>query len=73
MPWVHLKWEEHKKVFWELIEVGPVTILPNRIFILSPAHIRLLNERGVKYTVKDPRKVRLPKPKLYSNRKRANR
>ncbi|MCS6860562.1 MAG: hypothetical protein NZT92_09625 [Abditibacteriales bacterium] len=72
MPTIHLKREELEKVFWDLLDVGPYTRLPNYIFILSPAHIRLLDEKGIKYTVKDLRKLRPPKPKLGINRKRAN-
>lgn len=69
MPLIYLKREEREKVFFEILEAGPVTRLPNDLYIVSSAHIKLLDERGVLYKLKDLRKVRLPKPKLYANRK----
>lgn len=71
MPLIHLKPDERKKVFFELLEPGPVTRLPHDLYLVSAAHLKFLDERGIKYAVKDPRKVRLPRPKLYTPRRRA--
>lgn len=53
MPLIELTWEEYKKVFWDIVEVGPITQLPERHFIVRPAHLQFLDEKGVHYTVKD--------------------
>lgn len=53
MPVIELPWEEHNKVFWEIIEHGPMTRLPGNLFIVRPAHLQFLDQRGIHYTLKD--------------------
>jgi hypothetical protein len=53
MPLIELPWEEEEKVFDEIMEFGPVTYLPGRLAVVTKAHIRFLDERGIRYKLKD--------------------
>lgn len=57
MAVIEIPWEEHKKVFDELVEYGPVTYLPGNLLTVRQAHLRFLDERGIPYTVHDWKEV----------------
>ena len=59
MPIIHITREEELKVFDELVETGPVTVLyPGDILIVQKAHLKVLDDVGVQYTKKDRDAIR---------------
>ena len=53
MPAIKIPWEEHEKVFDELLEYGPVTHLPGDFVVVGRAHLKFLDERDIRYIVHD--------------------
>jgi hypothetical protein len=59
MPIIQITPEEELKVFWELREAGPITAFyPGDILIVQKAHLKVLDDAGVKYTLKDRNAIR---------------
>lgn len=53
MPLIELPEREYLKVIDEILEFGPITLLPDDLVAVKKAHIRFLDERGIKYKLKD--------------------
>ncbi len=53
MPLIELPRDEHLKVFWEIVEFGPITRLPDDLYVVQPAHLQFLDQKGIHYTLKD--------------------
>lgn len=59
MPIIQITPEEELKVFWELKEAGPITrFYPGDILIVQKAHLKVLDDARVKYTIKDRYAIR---------------
>jgi hypothetical protein len=71
MPIIQIKPEEEAKVFYALMEAGPITALyPGDILIVQKAHLKVLNDAGVKYTLKDHDAIRQSHIEWEKQRKR---
>lgn len=75
MPLIELPWEEEEKVFDEIMEFGPVTHLPGRLAVVNKAHLRFLDERGIRYKLKEWKDVtpQLKRAEAQRNRSQAKR
>jgi len=71
MPIIQIAPEEELKVFWELREAGPITAFyPGDILIVQKAHLKVLDDAGVKYTLKDRDAIRQSHIEWEKQRKR---
>ena len=71
MPIIHITPEEELKVFWELKEAGPITAFyPEDILIVQKAHLKVLDDAGVKYTLKDRDAIRQSRLEWKKQKKR---
>jgi H2-forming N5,N10-methylenetetrahydromethanopterin dehydrogenase-like enzyme len=58
MPVIRLTPEEQAKVFFPLIDAGPVTVLRDNLLIVQETHLQVLDDAGVQYTKEDWQAVR---------------
>ncbi len=71
MPIIQITPEEELKVFDELIEAGPVTVLyPGDILIVQKTHLKVLDDAGVQYAKKDRDAIRQSRLEWEKHRKR---
>jgi hypothetical protein len=71
MPLIELPWNEEEKVFDEIMEFGPVTDLADNLAVVSKAHLRFFDERGIRYKLKDWREFAARQKRAETQRKRA--
>jgi len=73
VPIIQLKLEDELKVFDELVEAGPVTVLyPGDIFIVQEAHLKVLDDAGAQYVKKDRDAIRQSRLEWEKQRKLKN-
>jgi len=74
MPIIHITPEEELKVFRELMEAGPITVLyPGDILIVQKAHLKVFDDAGVQYTKKDSDAIRQSRLEWEKQKKRRDR
>ena len=57
MPIIELSEDDYDKVIDDILEFGPITHLPDDLVVVNKAHLRFLDEQGIRYKLKDWKEV----------------